>query len=171
MCAADDEWLTFSDALDAADCAEGTLDWHIRAGRIETKSAPHGRQKRLYSRSSLEALRAWLIEKDTCRADGRPVPPSPPVPGAPLPSAAPHGARARYRAGCRCRPCMDANAAYSRRAHADAKVKEVPEGKHGTAYAYGHYGCRCEPCTRANSVKRAPAQAKYLSKMRARSAT
>lgn len=68
----------------------------------------------------------------------------------------PHGTNAAYIRGCRCRPCTDAHAAYTREwywrtgRHNPAR----PPARHGQRAMYTKYGCRCDPCRAAESEYR-----------------
>lgn len=66
-----------------------------------------------------------------------------------------HGTAASYQAGCRCEPCVKANARQCKRQRIERgrRVAVDPSlARHGAAATYRDYGCRCDPCTAANSA-------------------
>lgn len=50
---------------------------------------------------------------------------------------------------CRCEPCREACAVYSRQRKDARIVRGIPEHVHGTPGGYGNWRCRCRPCTDA----------------------
>jgi len=63
-----------------------------------------------------------------------------------------HGTRARYKRGCRCVRCNDANTAHGARMRANAKARSAEQAAlvpHGEISGYTYWGCRCEKCGRA----------------------
>lgn len=65
-----------------------------------------------------------------------------------------HGTIQRYRRGCRCDDCREANAAYSRewRKKNPKIVDNRPKAKKHGLTRYRKHGCRCTVCTGANRV-------------------
>ena len=66
----------------------------------------------------------------------------------------------RYRQGCRCQPCKDANAVAKRESkHRQRALHGRPPGTvtHGTTYAYDVFRCRCEDCIIGHNRRRGEA--------------
>lgn len=76
--------------------------------------------------------------------------------------AARHGTKSKYRTGCRCEACREANriASYERR-HAG-----LTPPTHGDS-GYRNYGCRCPICTRANTERTYGYKRRFTIKQRA----
>jgi hypothetical protein len=60
-----------------------------------------------------------------------------------------HGAR-RYKRGCRCDICREANCARSLRERRARYEMGPPAHVHGTYNGYMEWGCRCRECKDAN---------------------
>lgn len=60
-----------------------------------------------------------------------------------------HGTLLRYRRGCNCQPCRDANNRFCNESKARRLQKGIPEHLHGTQTGYQNWECRCDPCSEA----------------------
>lgn len=72
-------------------------------------------------------------------------------------SAAEHGTRSRYKAGCSCQPCRDAEAAYQAsryRRQVPVQIRPPMRAAHGTRSRYVA-GCLCPACREAERVYQA----------------
>ena len=80
-----------------------------------------------------------------------------------------HGTLRRYGAGCSCRPCKAAMAAWKRErvktlgAAVEAGTIDPPHDLNG----YQNYGCRCTTCCTANTAATAAARAERAAALRA----
>lgn len=65
-----------------------------------------------------------------------------------------HGIGSTYRAGCRCRPCTDANARIrkgQRKRSGERMSSDPAAAVHGRASTYTNWCCRCELCKEAHA--------------------
>ena len=75
-------------------------------------------------------------------------------PSTPKNLPAEHGDVRRYRQGCRCDACREANRLYHAewRATSRRDPSRADRAGHGKPNTYRQYGCRCDACRAANSA-------------------
>lgn len=62
-----------------------------------------------------------------------------------------HGIYPTYVHGCRCRPCTDAWAVYTRNRQIE-RSRQIPAHiEHGKTTTYQNYRCRCDGCKKAHT--------------------
>jgi hypothetical protein len=78
-----------------------------------------------------------------------------------------HGTPSRYKQGCGCAACTDANREYqnerNRKRRAYVEANGLPSSvQHGNS-AYTNWGCRCPVCTAAATAVRADIRKRRVS--------
>ena len=74
-----------------------------------------------------------------------------------------HGTRGRYQKGCRCDPCIEAQArqtAEQRQKRLERAEKDPALIPHGTNTGYVNWRCRCRECIYAGSAYQRQRRAK-----------